>query len=904
MTKKLYLIDGSGFIFRAYYALPPLTRGDGTPIGAVLGFTNMLIKLLNEEDAHEMAVIFDAGRETFRHDIYASYKANREETPDDLIPQFPLIRQACHAFNVPVVEQKGYEADDIIATYTKEALAQGYEVTIVSSDKDLMQLVGPNVIMYDQMKDRRIGIEQVAEKYGVRPDQLGDVLALAGDASDNIPGVPGIGPKTAAELIQKYGSLSQLYENIQEIKQPKRRQSLEENEMQAFLSRKLVSLHENVSVPLAVNQLQVGAFDADKIVTFLKMQGFKSLLGRLKMGEGAIPNTSLPTALSHNHEAYHLVTTIEALTAFVKQIERKGVVALKTICDADRKLVGIVLSCEKGIVAYIPTGHTQRLNLEIFAQANGCTQLPLSVVLGVLKSLFTDEGILKIGHHIKEDLLTLEKEGISLHHIGDTMVLASMLGPGKNDLSAVVERYFDHKLISLQEVLKRVPQAKMLCALSPEMVLDFAASQGDYILRLWLMLYPQLYKAKSFTPYETIDKPLIPVLAEMERTGIKVDGERLARLSKEFSKELEALEQQIYELAGGSFNIGSPKQLGEVLFDKLQLVSSKKTKSGGYGTGADILEKLAHEGNKVAQLVLDWRHFSKLKTTYTDTLLHEINPRTSRVHTCYMMAIASTGRLSSMDPNLQNIPVRTDAGRKIRAAFIAPAGSVLISLDYSQIELRLLAYMAEIKSLEAAFKEGKDIHALTASQVFGVPLEAVDSLMRRHAKTINFGIIYGMSAFGLAKQLEIPTGEAAAYIAAYKKQYPGITHYMETTIEFARRHGYVETLFGRRCYVPLITAKNPMQRQGAERQAINARLQGTAADIIKRAMIHIPAALKKERLNGKMLLQVHDELVFEAPDAEKEAVATLAKKIMERAPRLPIPFIVDVGMGPNWEAAH
>lgn len=896
-SKKLYLIDGSGFIFRAYHALPPLTRPDGTPVGTVLGFTNMLVKFIADIKAHKIAVVFDVARRTFRNDLYPDYKTTRPETPPDLIPQFFLIRQACHAFGVPILEYQNYEADDVIATYAKRAAVQGFQVVIVSSDKDLMQLVNDtHIVMFDHMKNREIGVAQVQEKFGVLPPQVLDVLALMGDSSDNVPGVPGIGPKTAAELIGKYGNLENLLNHLDEIKQEKRRETLKDHAENARLSKKLITLCDNVSLDRSIDTLNIAPLDPNSYKPFLEQQGFKSLLNRIQTAETKEP-IEVKKPLDHS---YAMILDPKDLKPWIDKAYNQGWIVLDTETTSlnamDAELVGISLSTEPGKACYIPVGH--QLTLEDQYQANK------QDILNLLTPLFQDPSILKIGHNIKYDMLVLKNQGIDMTSVGDTMLMSYVLSPGRHGLDELAKNHFDHHMIAFKDVVGSGSSQKTLDQVSLKAATDYAAEDADYTCRLYQLLSPQLRQNHVLSVYETIDRPLISVLVQMEFDGILVDKTLLKSLSLEFETQMKKLEQQIFDHVGHPFNLASPKQLGEVLFGELSLNPVKKTKTGAHGTGADILEKLAAEGHTVVQKILDWRQLAKLRSTYAEALPQSISHKDGRVHTSYAMAVTNTGRLSSSDPNLQNIPIRTEMGRKIRQAIIPRDGCELVSMDYSQIELRLLAHFADIEALKEAFHHGKDIHAITASQVFGIPLDQVTPDLRRKAKAINFGIIYGMSSYGLGQQLGISNEDAASYIKSYEAQYPGIFDYMKKIKEFARTHGYVTTLFGRKCYVPGILSKNFSERGFAERQAINAPLQGTAADIIKRAMIQVQKAILDQKFQAKMLLQVHDELVFEVPHGELEQFTSVAKNIMEHAATVTVPLIVGVGVGPNWDAAH
>ena len=920
--RHLYLVDGSGFIFRAVHALPPLTRPDGTPVGAVLGFSNMLLKLLNETDADAIAVIFDASRYSFRNAIYDAYKAQRPDAPPELIPQFPLVREATEAFNLPGIESDGYEADDIIATYARAAQRQGIEVTIVSSDKDLMQLVDGGIRMLDPIKNKAIGPDEVREKFGVLPDRVVDVQALAGDSVDNVPGVPGIGVKTAAELIGIYGDLDQLLARAGEIKQPKRRESLIQFADQARISRELVRLKDDVPDLPPVETLAVRPADPQRLVDFLRTPNVRTLLTRVESrnatraaAEAALAPVAAAAAAPPRPEAgaagYVLIQDLDTLDAWIARARAAGAVAVDTettSLDAVAcELVGVSLAIEPGAAAYLPLGHkVDGLGLE----GGAPRQVDRAAALARLKPLLEDPSVLKIGHNLKYDLVVLAGCGIRVAPVDDTMLLSYVLdglrdgpqsGHGMDDLA---QRLLGHKTITFAEVCGTGKSQITFDLVPLERARDYAAEDADVTLKLHRLLRPRLLREHQVALYETTERPLVAVVADMERAGIRVDPVELKRLSANFAERLAALEIEIHRLAGRPFNVGSPKQLGEVLFDEMSLPGGKKGKTGAYATGADVLEGLAAQGHDLPARVLDWRQLAKLKSTYADALVEQINPVTGRVHTSYALAATSTGRLSSTDPNLQNIPVRTEEGRKIRRAFVAQSGRLLMSADYSQIELRLAAHVADIPSLKDAFRHGIDIHALTASQVFGVPVEGMDPLVRRRAKAINFGIIYGISGFGLAQQLGIPQGEAQAYIAAYFERYPGIRAYMDRTKQEARERGFVETIFGRRCWVPGIKDSNPARRAFAERQAINAPLQGSAADIIKRAMARIPDALAAAGLGATMLLQVHDELVFEVPEAEVETTAATVKRVMEGAAHLSVPLVVDTGVARDWEAAH
>ncbi|MEE8140817.1 MAG: DNA polymerase I [Alphaproteobacteria bacterium] len=928
--RHLFLVDGSGYIFRAYYGLKSnLTRSDGTPTNAVYGFCNMLMKLLDDIDADYLAVIFDAARKTFRNDIYADYKANRPPPPEDLIPQFPLVLEATEAFNVPAIEMPGFEADDLIATYARQAREAGDQVTIMSSDKDLMQLVTERVTMLDPIHNRRIGAEEVVEKFGVGPGMVVEVQALAGDSVDNVPGVPGIGVKTAAQLINEFGDLETVLARAGEIKQPKRRENLLEFADLARISLELVTLKDDVPVEGDYRAFAKRQPDHEKLLKFLRAQEFERIVARV-MSEIGGDGLGAEAAATAGAEAvpgsgYQLVTEEAELEAWIAAATEKGRVAVDTettSLDAQRAvLVGVSLALEPGRACYIPLGHRGAVSQgaldlgdgggQTGGQAGGLVegQIDRAAALALLAPMLGDPSVLKVGHNIKYDTEILAGYDVHIAPVDDTMVLSYVLDAGRHGhgLDELALRHLDHTNIKFSEVAG-VGKKQVTFDLVPlEVARDYAAEDADITLRLHDLLKPRLMVEHLSTVYETLERPLIPVLVAMERAGIEVDPKCLKALSRDFAKRLGVLETEIQKLAGREFNIASPKQLGEILFEEMGLPGGKKGKAGAWSTGADVLEDLAARGHDLAARVLDWRLLAKLRSTYTDALQKQINPDTGRVHTSYAMAIASTGRLSSTDPNLQNIPVRTEEGRKIREAFIARDGAKLLSADYSQIELRLLAHVADITALKEAFRHGADIHALTASEIFGVPLDRMDAATRRSAKAINFGIIYGISPFGLARQLGIPQQDAKSYIEAYFQRYPGIRDYMEDTKALAREQGFVTTIFGRRMHTPGITAKGP-HKAFAERAAINAPLQGAAADIIKRAMIRVPPALRENNLGAEMLLQVHDELIFEVPEAEAEATAQLVAKVMADAPfpavNLSVPLEVETGIGASWAEVH
>lgn len=906
--KHVYLIDGSGFIFRAFHALPPMTRSDGTPVNAVMGFCNMIIKLIDGTDADHIACVFDYSSKTFRNELYDQYKAHRPDTPEELVPQFPLIREAARAFNLPVVEMEGYEADDIIATYTRLAREAGAEVTIVSSDKDMMQLVGEGVMMLDGLKTKEIREPEVFEKFGVTPDKVTEVQALAGDSADNVPGVPGIGVKTAAQLIHEYGDLETLLERAGEIKQPKRREKLLAHADDARMSLKLVTLEQHVPLEQGLETLVRRPPEAEPLLGFLQSQEFRTITARVEawLGEKAsVPAGDQAAAPAVQTANYELVQELADLERWIAEATAAGVVAVDTettsVDEMTAELVGVSLSTAPGNGCYIPLDHKAP---DAFSEKP--KQIPMAEALEALRPLLDDPAVLKVGHNIKYDMVILQRVGVPVSPVDDTMLLSHCLEGGQHDqkMDTLAQLFLGHTTIPFKDVCGSGKSQITFDFVPLDRARDYAAEDADITLRLWHELKPRLAPERVTRIYQSIERPLIPVIAEMEQVGVKVDRVELERMSGEFGHRMQDLEKEIHELAGHPFKIGSPKQLGEVLFDELGLTGGKKGKSGAYATGADILDGLAVQGHALPQKVLDWRQLSKLKSTYTDALVQQINPETGRVHTSFAMAAASTGRLASSDPNLQNIPIRTAEGRRIRDAFVAEPGHVLLSADYSQIELRLLAHVADIDTLKQAFMDGLDIHAMTASQVFSVPLEDMDAETRRKAKAINFGIIYGISAFGLARQLGIGRDESKAYIEAYFERYPGIRDYMERTKMEAKELGYVTTLYGRKCHVPGINDKNPSTRGFYERAAINAPLQGSAADIIKRAMNRVPGALKDAGLGARMLLQVHDELLFEVSESEAETTAACVKEVMEGAAHLSVPLTVETGAGNNWNEAH
>lgn len=938
----LYLVDGSSYIFRAYHRLPPLTDPEGTPVGAVYGYTTMLWKLaadLDEADGPtHLAVILDASGVSFRNDIYEHYKANRPEPPEDLVPQFPLIRDATRAFSLPCIEVPGLEADDLIATYARRAQERGWDVTIVSSDKDLMQLVsevdGARIDMLDTMKNQRIWLPEVEEKFGVGPELVGDVLALMGDAVDNVPGIYGIGPKTASKLIAEHGSLTAALDAAADMKPSKLKERLIAGRADAELSKVLVTLREDCDLPQPLEEMKLGPVPPEPLAAFLAKHGFTSLLKRLETGSGsparktdlnpAKPSTAgdsgtadanrqpLPDMPRIDHAAYQTVQTAEALAAWVERARAAQVVAVDTettSLDAIRAgLVGVSLALGPNDACYIPLAHGGD---DMFAQKP--EQVPFAEAIALLKPLLEDEAVLKVFQNGKYDCNVLARHGINVSPIDDTMVISFTLDAGRGDegmggghgMDELSQRHLGHTPIAFKDVCGTGKKAISFAEVPLDRATAYAAEDADVTLRLHHYLKPRLAEEGGTRIYERVDRPLIPVVARMEREGIRVDRARLARLSEEFAVEIGRLEGEIHAAAGQEFTVGSPKQLGEILFEKLGYKGGKKGKSGQYSTDVSVLERLAAEGAPIAKLVLEWRQLSKLKSTYTDALQAAINPDTGRVHTSYSLVGAQTGRLSSTDPNLQNIPVRTPIGRQIREAFVPEPGNVLLAADYSQIELRLAAHMAGVDSLKEAFAHGEDIHARTAREMFG----EVTRDTRARAKTINFAILYGISRWGLAARLEVPPEEAQAMIDTYFQRFPGIQRYIMETLESVRAKGYSETLFGRKTWFPRINSKNQAERQGSERAAINAPIQGTSADIIKRAMARMLPALVDAGLHDvRMLLQVHDELVFELPEGRVEAATPIIRQVMAEAAlpsvELSVPLGVEIGTGLSWDAAH
>ena len=920
----LHLIDGSAFIFRAYHALPPLTRkSDGLPVGAVAGFCNMLQRYVESNTGPEapthVAVIFDHSGKTFRNDMYDKYKANRPPTPEDLIPQFPLTREATRAFNVACKEVEGFEADDIIATLACRARDAGGSCTIISSDKDMMQLIGGGVVMLDAMKNKIIDREGVVEKFGVYPERVVDVQALAGDSVDNVPGAPGIGIKTAALLINEYGSLEELLDRASEIKQPKRRESLLDNRAQIEMSKRLVQLDCNMALDFTIDTLEVQDPEPKDLLDFVSKMEFRTLTKRLaeklKVEAPLIIESEgindVPQSVLIDPSKYETIRDTASLQAWIDRIYARGYVAVDTettgLNEMRADLVGVSLCVNAGQAAYLPLSHRAGQADDLFgtdALAEG--QMEQVTALAMLKTMLEDSTILKIGQNMKYDAKILARVGIQIAPIDDTMLMSYAQNGGLHNhgMDFLSERYLGHVPISIKTLLGSGKSAITFDRVPVDEATRYAAEDADITLRLWQYLKPRLHRNKVTVVYETLERPLVSVLAEMEMYGIKVDRDTLSRMSNGFAQKMAGLEAEIHAMAGRSFNVGSPKQLGEVLFDEMALPGGKKGKTGAYATGVDVLEDLATE-HELPGLVLDWRQLSKLKSTYTDALQDHIHPDTGRVHTSYSIAGAITGRLASTDPNLQNIPIRSEEGRKIREAFVADTGKTLVALDYSQIELRILAHIADIPSLKRAFADGIDIHALTASQMFDVPLDQMTAEVRRKAKAINFGVIYGISGFGLARNLRIPRAEAQAFIDTYFERFPAIRTYMDDTVAFAKEHGYVQTLFGRRIHTPEIGAKGP-HAGFAKRAAINAPIQGTAADVIRRAMVRMPLAIS--HLPAKMLLQVHDELLFEVEDTAVDELTRIAKQVMEGASlpvvKLDVPLIVESGSGPNWALAH
>ncbi|EJF80154.1 DNA polymerase I [Bartonella sp. DB5-6] len=965
-TDHLFLVDGSGYIFRAYYALPPLKRKkDGLPVGAVAGFCNMLWKLLCDARntatgvvPTHFAVIFDYSSDTFRKKIYPQYKANREAPPEDLIPQFALIRQATRAFNLPCIEKEGFEADDLIATYATQATKIGAKTTIISSDKDLMQLVNTHVFLYDGMKDKHIGISEVIEKWGVVPEKMVDLQALIGDQTDNVPGIPGIGPKIAAQLLDQFGSLDLLLQRVTEVKQTKRRENIQIYSEQAKISRELVRLKTDVPVDNDLDDFVLESQDGPRLIAFLKAMEFTTLTRRVAATmecDAAVIDTldinvewekpaherdsdvkkierasfhdfseNSPQCLAQKRkdqaltqkitrDAYTTILNEEILKEWLSKIQEQGFFSFDTettsLDPLQAKLVGFSLALQPGEAAYVPLEHVEGGD-DLLGGGRIVEQIEVQKALALLKPILEDQSVLKIGQNIKYDWLVMKQYGVVMRSFDDTMLLSYVLDTGTltHNMDDLSKRWLGHKPIAYKDLTYNGKKITSFAQVDLKQATLYAAEDADVTLRLWQVLKPQLVAQGMTKIYERLDRPLIEVLARMEERGILVDRQILLRLSGELAQAAFILEEEIYQLAEEKFNLASPKQLGDILFGKMGLPGGAKTKGGQWSTSAQTLEELAADGHILPRKIIDWRQLAKLKSTYADALPSYIFPKTGRVHTNYSLAITTTGRLSSSEPNLQNIPVRTAEGRKIRTAFIAPKGHVLLSADYSQIELRILAHIADITALKEAFAQGQDIHAITASQMFGVSIEGMSSDIRRRAKAINFGIIYGISAFGLANQLGLSRQEAGRYIQLYFERFPGIKDYMEKTKTFVRQNGYVETIFGRRVHYPEIKAANLQIRSFNERAAINAPIQGSAADIIRRAMIQMEGALEKEKLSAKMLLQVHDELIFEVPENESEKTMAVVKKVMENATMpalsLSVPLEVKVMVAQNWDEAH
>ena len=917
-SQRLILVDGSGYIFRAFYALPPMSREDGTPVNAVFGFTSMLLKLSEDMEGENILVVFDAARTTFRNAIYKEYKANRSEPPEELVPQFDLIKKATIAIGLKSLEVENYEADDIIATYVKIAKKENIETLVISSDKDLMQLIQDGVSLYDPMKNIKIGPEAVLEKFGVSPDKVIDVQALAGDSSDNVPGVPGIGVKTASQLINEYGSLEKLLDNASSIKQEKRRESLLNNAELAIVSKKLVSLFSDVPIPYKISDLKWTPRNDDNLLAFLKENNFKRLENRyfdLEQEGNSQPESK------NIEQNYNLITKLSDLQNLIDECIKCGVIAVDTETDSinavQANLVGVSISTKPGTAYYIPLRHIENslplLIDEKLDQKDKIEQINFDSAINLFKKILEDPSIIKVGHNIKYDMLVFSQKrngSINLYPVHDTMCMSYVNDANRysHKLDSLAKDFFDHETIKYDDVCGKGAKQVTFDKIHPNDGLNYAAEDADFCLRIFLGLKEELFISKLNSVYERIERPLINIIANMEKEGILIDKSTLNALSIEFQDKLTLLQKKIHESCGEEFNIASPKQLGVILFEKLNLPQDKKSKTGNYSTSISVLEGLSTKGFEIADLIIEWRTLSKLKSTYTDALQESINKQTKRVHTSYSMASASTGRLASTNPNLQNIPIRTSDGRRIREAFIAKDGYKLISADYSQIELRLMAHAANETEMIKAFNENVDIHSQTASKVFGIPIEDLDSETRRSAKAINFGIIYGISSFGLSKQLSCSQSEAKNFIDSYFDQFPKIKIYMDAMIENAKMKGYVETFFGRRIPIKGINSKNFQERSFAERQSINAPIQGSAADIIKRAMIKIHNVFHEKNIESKMLLQVHDELVFECPKDEINTVSNLIKQEMEQAnlPLFPlnIPIVVDFGEADNWSEAH
>ena len=918
-TDHFYLIDGSGYIFRAYYALPPLTRkSDGLPVGAVSGFCSMLFKLLEDSKSNEnlqkpthFAVIFDSARKTFRNEIYSDYKANRSEAPDDLAPQFEYIRKSVLAFNLPSVDLPNYEADDLIATYTEQILAKGAKVTIVSSDKDLMQLYRKDVRLFDPMKNKFITPEDIMNKFGVEPKKVIDVQSLAGDSSDNIPGVPGIGVKTAAELINQYGTLEKLLDNAHEIKQNKRRETLIENKDKAIISKKLVTLMKDAPAQRKIEEFQLKEIDKEKLYKFLREMEFNRLLSSVisAYGEPKLVTTKIESSVKEKQQNiskknYHLISNEEEMEEWINEAEEAGELVIDTetsSLDAHQAdLVGISLSTKIGKACYIPIAH----------KFDGC--LDKNIVIKKLKPLLEDKSVKKIGQNIKFDFIVLYKQGIKMNSMEDTMLMSYVLDAGKNrhNMDTLSEIHLQHKTISFKEIVGTGKKEINFSDVELDKAMEYAAEDADITYRLYKIFNKNLKLEKLTNIYEIFEKPLIEILAFMEIEGIKVDNKFLKVLSEKFEKKINKIEKEVFKISKKEFNIASPKQLGEIIYNELKIAALKKTKKGSFATNAGVLEDLAFKGHKFPQLVLDWRQVSKLKNTYSDALPEHINPSTKRVHTSFLLAATTTGRLASSDPNLQNIPIKSEDGKDIRKAFISEKGFTLISADYNQIEMRILADLADVKELKKAFKNNEDIHTLTASQVFNIDIKKVDQDMRRKAKAINFGIIYGISQYGLAKQINVSNHEANEFLEAYFAKFPEIKVYMDDTIKFCRKSGYVNNVFGRRSHFNGINDKNFNVRNFQERAAINAPIQGSASEIMRLAMIRIDQKFKEMKNNkSKILLQIHDELIFEVPEKEAKNITKIIKEEMTSVTNsdlhaFSIPLTVDINTGDNWGVLH
>ena len=931
--KHIYLIDGSGYIFRAYYALPPLTRkSDGLPVGAVSGFCNMLYKFLEEARSLDkedrpthLAVIFDSARKNFRNDIYKDYKANRHDTPEDLIPQFEYIRKAVTAFNIPSIELLNYEADDLIATYKEQASKKNIKVTIISSDKDLMQLVDDNTFMFDAMKEHYIGKEEVKEKFGVYPEKVIDVQSLAGDSSDNIPGVPGIGIKTAAELINQFGSLENLLENASTIKQPKRRQALLDNREKAFISKQLVTLKRDVPVTNELDEFLLKPLNLDKILTFLKEMEFTRLFSRLEENHGSFVNEKTSTLKSETktepkkkiistspidstENKFSLVMNIQELEKILSKADERGLFAIDTETNSldtmVADLVGISLSFKIGEAFYIPLAHKNKLDPLVKKQLNS------KDVLATIKPYLEDSTIKKIGQNIKYDYRIFLKYGIKMTSMEDTMLMSYALDAGKNrhNMDLLSEIHLQHKTISFKDVAGIGKAQVTFDLVDIEQAKNYACEDADVTLRLYEFFEQRLFGENVLNVYENLEKPLIKILSLMENNGIKIDQNILGKLSKKFEIEIQNLEKKIFKICGEEFNIASPKQLGDIIYEKLKIAGTKKTKKGNLATNVSVLENLADQGHEFPKLILNWRQKSKLKNTYTDTLPTYINNKTKRVHTSFLLAATTTGRLASANPNLQNIPIKNIEGKEIRSAFISEKNSNLISADYSQIEMRILSHMGDVTELKKAFLNKEDIHNLTASQIFGVSIHDVDEDMRRKAKAINFGIIYGISSYGLAKQISVSNTEAESFLRSYFTKFPEIKEFMNETIKFCRKNGYVKTLFDRKCHFPNINDKNHTLRTFQERACINAPIQGTAADVLRLAMIKIDNKIEEKNINANLLIQVHDELLLECQEKDVVNVQKQVSYEMEHASepllKFSIPLTVDIKSGKNWSEAH